>query len=43
MTWAMATDNESGSGVDGYAFVFNDSADSVCDNSKDLEETETKA
>jgi len=41
MTWAMATDNESGSGVDGYAFVFNDSADSVCDNSKDLEETET--
>jgi hypothetical protein len=41
VAWTPATDNPGGSGVDGYAYVFNTTAPSVCDQGKDLEETAT--
>jgi hypothetical protein len=41
MTWTAATDNSGGSGVDGYAYVFNTTAGPSCDQTKDIEENVT--
>jgi hypothetical protein len=41
MAWTAATDNSGGSGVDGYAYLFNTSSTGSCDQGKDLEESAT--